>query len=581
MLGSFTFVLHTHLPYVLHHGKWPFGSDWLSEAVAECYIPILGVLDRLQERNIRARISMDFSPILLEQLADPGFPEVFTKYCNEKIGLAESDIELFRQNKEKQYIPLAEFWIDFYQSALRAFTNWYGGNIVEAFRRHSDAGRLDAMTCGATHGYLPLLLSDANVRAQIRVAIATHEKHFGKRPRGIWLPECAYRPRYKWTPAVDDSAFEPYATERAGIEEILAVEGLEYFVAEGAMTKGGVPMPSYPELSPVIHEKFVRDPAARHFLLKQKEMRGRSLAEVYAVKSTHRKLAGKAPVVFSRDRKTSEQVWSGDIGYPGDPNYLEFHKKHHNSGLRYWRVTDSTVDLADKLTYRPETVADRAASHAEHFVGLVKQTLADHKTIHGTEGLVCSPFDTELFGHWWFEGPLFIEKVIERIENDPEVHLTNCAESVDERTRPYETIALPEGSWGEGGGHYVWMNDAVKWTWSEIYRLESAFLDALREYRYHDTPKKFLTKVLSQAARELLLLEASDWQFLITTESAAEYASDRFRKHAKRLGKLISLAGRLLDGEEPAQKHKDYVKKLALDDRPFEDIDLGAWAPNS
>ncbi|MBS1903527.1 MAG: DUF1957 domain-containing protein [Bacteroidetes bacterium] len=577
MPGSFTFVLHTHLPYVLHHGKWPFGSDWLSEAVAECYIPLLGELDRLHERGIRARISMDFSPILLEQLADPEFPDVYTEYCNERIRLAESDILLFKQSKEKQYIPLAEFWIEHYELSLRTFKSWYGGDLIEAFRRHIRSGTLDAMTCGATHGYLPLLLSDSNVRAQVRIASDTHEKHFGTRPRGIWLPECAYRPRYAWKPPTDTPGLARFETERAGIEEILAEQQLEYFVVEGALTKGGVPMPTYPEFSTTIHERFEHDSEARAFKLKQKELKSRSLSEMYAVKSTHRKLAGKSPIVFSRDRKTSEQVWSGDIGYPGDPNYLEFHKKHHNSGLRYWRVTDSKIDLADKLLYSPASVDERLHSHADHFVGLVKQTLDQHRKEHYTDGVVCSPFDTELFGHWWFEGPRFIGQVIELLENDPDIHLTNCADALDERTRPYETIALPEGSWGEGGGHYVWMNSDVKWTWDEIYRLEAAFLDALREYGYLDAPGKFLTKTMKQAARELLLLEASDWQFLITTASATEYSKKRFEKHAKRLGKLLQLVRRLLGGEEPSKKDKAYLKKVALDDRPFAEIDLAAW----
>ncbi|HZK75623.1 MAG TPA: DUF1957 domain-containing protein, partial [Candidatus Kapabacteria bacterium] len=192
MLGSFTFILHTHLPYVLHHGKWPHGSDWLSEAVAECYLPILGVLESLQSEGFAPRISMDFSPINLEQLADPVFQDTFSAYCDEKIAAAELDYKYFATNGEAHLQPLAEFWREFYSRTKKDFLEKYNGNVVSGFRKLSDAGILDAMTCGATHGYFPLLLHDENIRAQLLCAIETHEKHFGRRPRGIWLPECGY-----------------------------------------------------------------------------------------------------------------------------------------------------------------------------------------------------------------------------------------------------------------------------------------------------------------------------------------------------------------------------------------------------
>ncbi len=577
MPGKFTFVLHTHLPYVLHHGKWPFGSDWLSEAVAECYLPLLGVLDRLSERNIRTRISMAFSPVLLEQLADEDFPEVFTNYCTERIDLAEKDILLFSKNKERQYIPLARYWKEFYESSLRAFTNWYSGDLIGAFRRHSNNGSLDIMTCAATHGYLPLLLDDRNVRAQLRVAIDTHQKYFGKAPRGIWLPECAYRPRYFWNPPAGGNEIVAYARERAGIEELLAEVGLEYFVVEGSLTKGGIAMNSYNELLRSHHDEFENDSDWTRYATHYAEHEERSLSELYKVRSTHRPIKGQLPVVFSRDRRTSEQVWSGDIGYPGDPNYLEFHKKHHNSGLRYWKVSGSQVDLANKDIYDPKAVEERLQSHAEHFLSLVADTLTNHTVKTGQEGIVCSPFDTELFGHWWFEGPRFIEKVIETIGSRIDITLTHCAEALDERSRPYQTIALPEGSWGEGGGHYVWLNHTVVGLWDKIYELEDRFLQNISRYRLQKKPKKILTNYLKQAARELLLLEASDWQFLITTQSAEEYSNTRFEKHCKRLSKLLKIVDGLFDREETSKKEKEYLKKVSHDDHPFSEIRLEHW----
>lgn len=576
MIGYFTFVLHTHLPYVLHHGKWPFGSDWLCEAVAECYIPILNGLNDLEKRGVRVKISMDFSPILLEQLADPEFKKTFSDYCDEKIKLAEDDHALFVQD-EKEFEPLALFWKNFYSGAKKKFTEDYDGDLVGAFKKLSDSGILDAMTCGATHGYFPLLLDDRNIRAQIQLAIRTHEKHFGKTPRGIWLPECAYRPRYYWQPQNSNGSLAAFKKERAGIEEILSEFGLEYFVVEGSLTKGGKAMPSYHQLMQSVQHKYLSSDEWQKFLFQTAENKDRSLADIYRVKSTNRDLPAKAPFVFSRDRGTSEQVWSGDIGYPGEPNYLDFHKKHHNSGLRYWKVTGAKVDIGAKEQYNPEIVEDNLYRQSEHFVNLVKQALTEHQAQIGKPGVVCSPFDTELFGHWWFEGPGFLEKVLERLANDKDVILSNCAEIIDAFPEA-KTISLPEGSWGEGGGHYVWLNQNVAWTWKEIYALEKQYLEIISEYKKKTSKSKLLKEVLKQAARELLLLEASDWQFLITTESAAEYSTKRFKTHAERLRNLLDIAGNILAGKnENINDDKKYLEVASRDDKPFAEIDLNWW----
>jgi len=575
MLGYFTFVLHTHLPYVLHHGKWPFGSDWLSEAVSECYIPILDALHNLEARGIKVKISMDFSPILLEQLADPEFPKTFVDYCDEKIKLADADYNYFDETGEKHFQPLAIFWKEFYSDCKRKFTEIYHSDLISAFKRLSDKGILDAMTCGATHGYFPLLLDDRNIRAQIQLAIATHEKYFGKKPHGIWLPECAYRPRYWWSPQFGNGTMDSFRKERSGIEEILSEFGLEYFVVEGSLTKGGRAVPTYHQFMRSVHQKHVNSEEWYRFLFESHERQDRSLADIYAVKSTMYDLPGKSPVVFSRDRKTSEQVWSGDTGYPGDPAYLDFHKKHHNSGLRYWRVTGQKVDIGNKEQYDTEAIEAHISGQSAHFVHLVKQTLAEHYNQTGKPGVVCSPFDTELFGHWWFEGPFFLEKVLEKIKNDPDIILSSCDEIVLQLPDP-ETIALPEGSWGEGGGHFVWLNHNVAWTWREIYDLEKQFLDIISIYQNTAYTSEFLKEILEQAARELLLLEASDWQFLITTESAAEYSTKRFKSHADRLRHLLDIGQRLLNNKEESTD-KEYLETVSEDDKPFAEINLGWW----
>lgn len=578
MLGYFTFILHTHLPYVLHHGKWPHGSDWLSEAAAECYIPLLETLERLTSKGFATRISIDFSPVNLEQLSDPAFVEVFTDYCDEKIAAAEKDYEYFETNNEEHLQPLATYWKEFYSNAKNLFLNKYQGNLVQGFRKFSDRGVIDAMTCGATHGYFPLLLSDNNIRAQIQIAIDTHIKHFGKRPRGIWIPECGYRPRYAWHAPVGPEEIRSRVTMREGVEELLSEAGIEYFVVDGSLTKGGLTIAHYAPTAATAVDHLLDD-ELEGFLAERQPVvdPNRSLAEIYGVKSTAGDLSGKIPAVFSRDAQTAAIVWSGEMGYPGSAPYLDFHKKHHNSGLRYWAVTGSKVDLASKLQYDPAAIGAMIDRNARNFVGILKGTLQEHVEQFGSPGVIASPFDTELFGHWWFEGPRFIERVIELLDDETDIKVTNCAEALD--TVGYkEIIALPEGSWGEGGGHYVWLNKEVKWTWQRIYPLEDRFLAVLR-----DTPQDRIEEdanlktIFEQAARELLLLEASDWQFVISTKGAIDYSTERFSKHADNLTALLDMIERYSIDSVLTEEDASLLEELLVIDRPFETLNLNYW----
>lgn len=583
LLGYFTFILHTHLPYVLHHGKWPHGSDWLSEAAAECYIPLLESLNRLKEKGLNPKISMDFSPVNLEQLSDHAFETVFTEYCEEKIEAAKKDIAYFGENNELHLQPLAEYWLKFYEDTLDLFLSKYQSDIVGAFRKLQDDGILDPMTCGATHGYFPLLLNDANIRAQLQVALATHRKHFGRKPKGIWIPECGYRPTYQWKPPVGPFHMRMHSEDRLGVEELLSEAGLEYFVVDGALTRGGIAVRSYFPFQDTLRKAYEESEE----LYKQHSpfdlQPDRSLAEIYYVRSTKRKLPGSQPAVFSRDALTSAIVWSADMGYPGSPPYLDFHKKHHNSGHRYWAVTGSGVDLADKVQYDPALIEKQIEQNAIHFVGTLHAQLQDYREEHGKPGIVASPFDTELFGHWWFEGPKFIEKVMELLATT-QVKLTNCAEAMRSEVKPKRTIALPEGSWGEGGGHFVWLNKNVQWTWERIYPLEKQFMETLRMLESKSVmyggkiEDETLRTVVHQAARELLLMEASDWQFVISTKGAIDYSTERFTKHADNLTALLDIADRYVLGVGMNEEDTELLEEAVVKDRPFEHIDLAWWS---
>jgi len=268
------------------------------------------------------------------------------------------------------------------------------------------------------------------------------------------------------------------------------------------------------------------------------------------------------------------QVWSGEHGYPGDGLYLDFHKKHFMSGLRYWRVTGAKIDLAEKKEYNPEITDKQIELHAYHFTSLIYETLSKYHNDKGKEGIVVAPFDTELFGHWWFEGPRFLKQVIKNILNSNSIKLTNAKEAYEE-IRPSLVISIPEGSWGEGGHHYIWLNKNTEWTWKHIYYDELRFIDSVRRYINLNNPQ--LHGILKQAARELLLIQASDWQFLISTISAKEYAETRLTLHHEQLNKLLDLADKFSAFGSLENEEWEYINEVNKKDCLFSTIDLNWW----
>jgi 1,4-alpha-glucan branching enzyme len=539
-IGSFTFVLHAHLPYVMAHGRWPHGMDWLNEAAAESYIPLLNLLTRLIESGHSPRLTLGLTPVLCDQLADEDFKTEFREYLDLKILSAEEDHHAFDTWNRKEMAHMSLWWRDHYRQIKEDFQGRYNRDIIGAFRRLQDQGHLEIITSAATHGYLPLLGLDDNVQAQIRVGTEVYRGHFGRRPRGIWLPECAYRPAYNWSPPVETEAI-PKCLPRRGLEEILAENDLEYFIVDSALLKGGRAIGVYIDRFEALRRLW------RQFESQYQERPEdleKTPRQVYLV---GKPVEGKKPVaVFTRDPRTGLQVWSGKHGYPGDGWYLDFHKKHYPGGHRYWRVTSSESDLAEKEGYEPDKAFERIPENAMHFVDLVKEILRDYHRETGKKGILCAPFDAELFGHWWFEGPQWLNQVLTRMAQDPELELTTCARFLDE-AQPVEVVSLPEGSWGQGGYHYIWLNEWTEWTWKHIYEDEGKLTALLKEFGKN--PDNKLKDILVQMARELLLLEASDWQFLISTWSARDYAELRLAEHHQSFQRLATMAERYARGE--------------------------------
>ncbi len=553
-MKALAFVLHSHLPYVVNHGTWPHGAEWLYEAAAECYVPLYWVFRKLEERGVRQAVTLGITPILAEQLRMPEFQQGFRQYLEAKQASAADDEQTFRRLGLDHRARVARFWQTFYWQVAQTFDE-VDGDLVQAFARLQEAGVVEILTSAATHGYLPLLGRDEAVWGQVLEGARAYRRHFGRPARGLWPPELAYRPAYRWRRPTDGKEMD-----RHGVEHFYHRAGLRFFLVDHHLLKGGRAIGTYLSLFPGLKALWQRFEEEH-----RPEERERDPHRPYYALSP----GSEGPVAFfTRDPKTAQQVWSRDIGYPGDPAYLEFHKKHFPSGHRYWRVTDAKADLADKQEYDPDAVPPVIQNHVRHFVGVVQEILARKDT-----GVVVSPFDTELFGHWWFEGPRWLEGVLQSLaEPGSAVRPTTLSQAL-EALPPEEVVHLPEGSWGEGGFHWVWYNDDTAWTWRHIHRLEDAFFEVLPGL----APSHLGRRLARQMARELLLLESSDWQFLITTWSARDYAEQRVTRHVEDLERLLALARALLAQQTWQDADFRFLETLEQRDRIFPDINPFEW----
>ena len=515
-IGAFTFVLHSHLPYARQAGRWPHGEEWLHEAAAETYVPLLDALNELLEEGVPARLTLTLTPILIEQLADDQVRENFLSYLDEKIAAAEADIPRFETAGDSHFTYLAGFYRDWYRGIRRSFVERYDGNLVPAFRKLQDAGIIEIVTCGATHGYLPLLDRDESINLQLKTAVETHRRHFGRAPRAIWLPECAYRPAY----------FAEDGRQRAGLETFLARHKLGLFFAETHMIEGGRPVgvAAGEAIGPYGN-------ILRRYVVPFTDVRPAQPATTYQPYL----VAGPDVAVIGRNNRTGLQVWSAEWGYPGDYDYREFHKKDGISGMQYWRVSGARVSLGDKDAYHPDWAAWKVGEHARHFAHLVGSLLRDHHKSSRGYGIISANYDTELFGHWWFEGVTWIQGVLRELARSEDVELATAPAFIE--AHPPETVLnLPEGSWGAGGTHFVWDNTDTHWMWPVIHAAEARML---REVQKPEGASAEADVVLKQAARELLLLQSSDWPFLVSTGQAREYAVQRFHSHVERFDQLM------------------------------------------
>ncbi|MBM4434144.1 MAG: glycoside hydrolase family 57 protein [Chloroflexi bacterium] len=535
MADAFAFVLHSHLPYARGAGRWPHGEEWIHEAVLGTYLPLLVTLHDLRAAGVPLRMTIGLTPVLLDQLADRDVIHRTVQYIDDQIRRADTDRKHFVAERQAHRAELASFYSQAYRSLGTAYVARFDRDIPAAFADLAASGHVEILTSAATHGYLPLL-DERTVHLQLATGRRTSRRILGIEPTGIWLPECAHRP---------------------GLEALLEAHGFTHFFTDANMLGGAA----------TAGERMRRSP-------RERDRSGGALAQIALLErppvpapsqrtdvfKTY--LVGRSDVVaVARHPEVSGQVWSASFGYPGDPQYREFHRKDTRSGLRYWRVTDVTTGLDRKAEYVPHAAAERVSAHADHFVSVVRGELDAHRARSGGDGMLTVTFDSELFGHWWFEGVDWLAAVLRRMARGGP-HVTTIAERLA-AVPPAERIELREGSWGKQNDHSTWVNAETAWIWDELDRMQRRFADARRS----TSADELRQRALRQAARELLLASASDWPFLVTTGQAADYATERFRSHALRFHRACELARRGTADDEVELRGLEHA------DDPFPDLE--------
>jgi 1,4-alpha-glucan branching enzyme len=535
MGGIFSLMLHSHIPYCRKSGVWPAGEEWLFEAMTETYIPLLSILRLFQLQNLSPRITIGIVPILAEQLADPYMNDRFREYIENKIDRAQKDCERFQSDPKKYRV--AQFHQKELSEVYRTYREEFHHNILGSFKWLQDENTVELITSAATHGFLPLLEQDSSIYAQVRLGIETFEKYFGVKPKGMWLPECAYRPR-EWS--------ERENRQRRSIDEWLADEKIQYFFTEDIG---------------ILRSEILKSPL------------GEKTPNTY-----HGYKLESGVTVFGRNSATGKQVWSPDGGYPGDPYFREFHIKDPQSGLHYHRVTGAL----EKDIYIPRKAQEHLNLQADHFVGLLSKLAQDQtKNLDDMPPIIVSPYDSELYGHWWMEGVDWLEAVYTRLLKPGQTLITplSPSEYIAQYGDTFSTIRMHPSTWGENGDFTVWLNKDHGWIWPYINgasREMEMVLENIDSNQIFVQSKQH--RILKQLGRELLLMQGSDWPFLLYTEQAKAYANKRFHNHHQRFNKLLwasknlAESGRISDGE---------LSQMEDIDNPWSDLDYNIFRKRS
>lgn len=467
--GQFTLVLHSHLPWLANHGRWPVGEEWLYQSWAHSYQPLYAMLRRLAADGYTDQLSLGITPVLAAQLDDPHCAASMYEWLADwQLRAVEAAMD-----DDRDRIALGHREFRAAKAALEDFeTHWRHGGSSQ-IRGLLDSGVFELLGGPLAHPFQPLL--DPRLRRlSLREGLADAALRWGHRPTGIWAPECAYTP---------------------GMEAEYAAAGVGHFMVDGPTLRGDTAL--------------------------------------------GRPVAGSDVVAFGRDLTVSYRVWSPKSGYPGHAAYRDFHTYDHRTGFKPVRVTGKNVPGEAKKPYLPEATAAVVDKHVDDFVDCVRQRLIAESERIGRPALVVAGFDTELFGHWWHEGPVWLEKVLRAL---PEAGVS-VGTLAGARAGGYvgDPVELGDSSWGSGKDWRVWEGPQVQHLVQLNSEVTGTALDSLDKRAEH-SGSDHRDPVADQILRETLLTVQSDWPFMVSKDTAAGYAQDRAYKHAHATREICAAA---------------------------------------
>ena len=515
--GEFALVLHTHLPYLKNHGVWPVGEEWLFQAWAASWLPVTRLLEELAAEGQREVLTLGVTPMVAHQVADPRLARDLGTWLGGQMWRSEE--QRWHEHLPREVRALSNFyWQRF--AALAAYHDEVQrrGGLLTIWRQLAEQGVIELLGGPATHPYLPLQTNPALIDAQLAVGLEHHARWAGARPTGLWPPELGYRPRGR----VADATARPRRTDRfgtptlprigdelPGLEEHYAAHGIDHVLvdaatlvrAAGGAERDWTARPAVPRAGTGDLDEVVHDGVA---------------------------IGNSDVVAYARDLSVAYHVWSPTGGYPGNAWYRESYALGSFGCHPSWRVTDHDLPPEAKAPYEPAAATERIGVDVGHLTGVL------HDVLDPRPGeLVVAAYDTELFGHWWFEGVNFLAGLLRRVAADPGLRTTTLAGRLARRPPP-RRLELPESSWGFAKGHASWVTDETRPMWRELRGAESRARQVLAGGRGGPA-------VREQIARELALLTASDWPFMTTRGASPGYAHERIGSHTRAVHELCDL----------------------------------------
>ena len=524
MAGYLALVLHAHLPFVRHpeHEKF-LEENWLFEAITESYLPLIQIMEGWLRDGMETRVTLTLSPTLCAMLLDPFLQERYLRHLNGLIELAEK--EIYRTQWEPDFRPLAELYHQRFVGILDTYVSC-SHNLVGAFQKFQDLDRIEIINCAATHALLPLLANHRpSARAQILVARDQYRRCFGRDARGIWLPECAYA---------------------AGIGAVLQEANIRWFIMDTHGILHARPRPRYGVFAPVFTPEGI--------------------------------------AAFGRDLESAKQVWSRQEGYPGDPRYRDFYRDvgfdldfdyvrrylpspevRGFTGVKYHRITGGS---GAKEVYDRRAALRAADEHAGHFLRARLEQIERLAGIMDRPPLILCAYDAELFGHWWHEGLEWLDLFVRKAYHDQKIFTLITPEEYL-RQYPTQQVATPSpSSWGEEGYWRVWLNENNEWIYPHLNVAQARMSGLARQF---PAATGLTARALKQAARELLLAQASDWPFILRTRTSPDYARQRVKDHLLR---FIALHEQLTT----TGVDEKWLARIESLDNIFPDVNYQYWA---